>query len=66
MKARISLVYNFYQIKYFVVGAIIRNYSSIETIGPICTEGKKFIFDVGKKIENISGEFLFQRISIAF
>ena len=43
---------------------------AIETLGPICTEGKKFIFDIGKKIEIISGEprstqFLFQRISIA-
>ncbi len=42
---------------------------AIETFGPICTEGKKFIVDIGKKIEAISGEtrstqFLFQRISI--
>ena len=43
---------------------------AIETFGPICAEGKKFIVDIGKKIEEISGEkrstqFLFQRISIA-
>ena len=43
---------------------------AIETVGPIYTEGKKFLVDIGKKIENISGEprsthYLFQRISIA-
>lgn len=41
-----------------------------ETLGPICEEGLKFISDIAKKIEEVTGErrskqFLIQRISVA-
>lgn len=43
---------------------------AIESMGPICVEGKKFISEVGRRIADVTGEFrstqfLHQRLSIA-
>ena len=43
---------------------------AVETLGPICEEGHKFINEVAKRIEDVTGEprsktFLIQRLSIA-
>ena len=43
---------------------------AIESMGPICAEGKKFITEVGRRISEVTGEFratqfLYQRLSIA-
>jgi len=43
---------------------------AIETLGPICKDGHKFINEIARKIEDVTGEsrsknFLIQRLSIA-
>ena len=43
---------------------------AIETFGPICEEGQRFIREVGKRISSVTSDpretaFLFQRLSIA-
>lgn len=43
---------------------------AIETLGPICNDGLKFITEIAKKVEDVTGEqrsreFLIQRVSFA-
>ena len=43
---------------------------AIETFGPICEEGQRFIREIGKRISSVTSDpretaFLFQRLSIA-
>ena len=65
----------------FAADAKIRNYADlpravtfvpvvVETLGPFCSDGIKFIMELGRRIASVSSNprdtaFLFQRISIA-